>query len=660
MGVVYLATDPRLGRQVAIKLLPGREGARPERLARLEREARALATVNHPAVATLFSIEEHAPPEGGKVRGVLVLEYVPGVTLGERLRAGPLAVEDGLRIMAQVAAGLEAAHAAGVIHRDLKPDNITITADGQAKILDFGIAKSEGDAPESDSGEDAGGFPAGNAGSASNTGTGADPSRPPTRTGTRPGSMTLASAADLALTRAGTVLGTPGYMSPEQARGGVGAGGQAKPIDKRTDIWSLGCVLFEVLTGVRAFPGKTAGEAMRAVLEAEPAYSLLPPSTPARVRHLLDRCLQKDPARRLRDVGDARLELERALELREWSPTGTRAMAVGDPTSQTPFATQHTPPLSPLRALILGAVLGVMLGVALSIALRGAPDILRPSSQPWRLALPWPAGVRGPGTPVPTPSGRAVYFIDERGLAGWMRLDGPDSGAVEGLGPVRTLAVDPAGQWLAAATFAADHPVLVRIPLRDDRPAGPPVEIARDLGATALAWSGSRTLVALLEDGRTLRVFDLGEGAAAPREVVLPEALGSARLAPVLACTESHVLVTLTPPGKTQPSVWALPIGGAGTNPPPAPTQPLIEQAQEARVLEAGIVLFVRGTALMAAPFDPAAPAMLGEPLALPVGEVERGFAATPGGLLILPSADPARAVVYIHIAEVVEAVRAQ
>ena len=257
MGVVYRATDSKLGRPVAIKVLPDSFAHHPERLLRFEREARLLAALNHPHIAAIYGFEESA--------GVLylVLEYVPGQTLAQRLAASALTIEEALDVCRQIAEALESAHEKSIIHRDLKPANVKITPGGKVKVLDFGLAKALA--------------PSG----------GGDSSQSPTVT---------------AETEAGIVLGTAAYMSPEQARG--------QTVDKRTDIWAFGCVLYEALTRRRAFAGQTMSESMAAVLTAEPDFDALPAKAPYSVRCLLRRCLQKDPQRRLRDIGDARLELE--------------------------------------------------------------------------------------------------------------------------------------------------------------------------------------------------------------------------------------------------------------------------------------------------------------------------------------------------------------
>ncbi|HKM89134.1 MAG TPA: protein kinase [Candidatus Acidoferrales bacterium] len=266
MGEVYRARDTRLGREVAIKALPVGFAGAADRLARFEREAQILALLNHPNIAAIHGLEEHNNAR------YLVLEYVPGETLAERIQRGPLSVEESLEVARQIAAALEAAHEKGVVHRDLKPANIKITPDGRVKVLDFGLAK---ETPVADSAfQDAANSP------------------------------TLAVDSP-AYTRAGVILGTAAYMSPEQARG--------KPVDKRADIWAFGCVLYECLTGKMAFGGETVTDTLAAVIKAETDWRALPDAAGPRVRELLRRCLQKDPALRLRDIGDGRILIAEAL-----------------------------------------------------------------------------------------------------------------------------------------------------------------------------------------------------------------------------------------------------------------------------------------------------------------------------------------------------------
>jgi serine/threonine protein kinase len=264
MGEVFLAEDINLDRRVAIKTLPQAFSADSERLARFDREAKLLASLNHPNIAAIHGLER---TDSGPV---LVMELVEGETLAQRITKGPLQLEEALDTCHQIAEGLEAAHEKSVIHRDLKPANVMITPEGKVKILDFGLAKAfHAEAAAADIAQ----------------------------------SPTISEVA----TRSGVILGTAAYMSPEQAKG--------KPVSKRTDIWAFGCVLYECLTAKKAFHGETAAETMAAILKAEPDWTILPADTPLFVRTVLRQCLQKDPNLRLHDIADARVEMrENAAE----------------------------------------------------------------------------------------------------------------------------------------------------------------------------------------------------------------------------------------------------------------------------------------------------------------------------------------------------------
>jgi hypothetical protein len=265
MGEVWRARDTKLDREVALKFLPASFAEDPERLARFEREAKVLASLNHTSIAGIHGFHEY---EGHRF---LAMELVPGEDLAERLKRGPIPVSEALEVARQIADALEAAHEQGIVHRDLKPANVRLTPDGKVKVLDFGLAKALETAATS------------------------SPGREPAM------SPTITSLG----TVAGVILGTAAYMSPEQARG--------KSVDKRADIWAFGCVLYEMLTGTRPFDGETISDTLAAVLAREADMSALPATTPVKVRDLLQRCLEKDPKRRLRDIGDARIELESAL-----------------------------------------------------------------------------------------------------------------------------------------------------------------------------------------------------------------------------------------------------------------------------------------------------------------------------------------------------------
>jgi eukaryotic-like serine/threonine-protein kinase len=259
MGEVYRATDRNLKRQVAIKVLPIALAGEAERLARFQREAEVLAALNHPNIAHIHGLED----AGGTP--ALVMELVEGPTLAERIAQGAIDLGDALLIARQIAEALEAAHEQGIIHRDLKPANIKVRADGTVKVLDFGLAKAM------------------------------DPDRASSSNGLN--SPTISMHA----TQAGSILGSAAYMSPEQAAG--------KPVDKRSDLWAFGVVLLEMLTGSQVFEGETVSHVIASVLKDDPNWTRLPADTPAPVRRLLRRCLEKDRKHRLADAADARLEI---------------------------------------------------------------------------------------------------------------------------------------------------------------------------------------------------------------------------------------------------------------------------------------------------------------------------------------------------------------
>ena len=267
MGEVWRAEDTKLGREVAVKVLPAEFAQDADRMARFEREARVLASLNHPNIATLYGLESVSgtETETGTETVFLAMELVDGEDLSERIKRGPIAVEEAMQIALQVAEALEAAHEQGIVHRDLKPANIKLRRDGNVKVLDFGLAKAW---------EDDGGDPG----------------------------LSLSPTMTARATAAGVILGTAAYMSPEQARG--------LPVDRRADIWAFGVVLWEMLTGRKLFEGQTVSDVLASVLKEAPDLEALPAATPVHVRRLVSRCLDKDPKRRLRDIGEARVALD--------------------------------------------------------------------------------------------------------------------------------------------------------------------------------------------------------------------------------------------------------------------------------------------------------------------------------------------------------------
>jgi len=328
MGEVYRALDADLGREVAIKVLAADIAADPASQGRFEREARALAALNHPNIATLYGVER-----AGNVRA-LVMELIEGDTLADRLTRGPLAAAEALPIARQIAEAIEAAHARGIVHRDLKPANIKITAAGAVKVLDFGLAKA---------------IEPGAALARSGVGVGTDLTSSPTY-------------SDPGATERGVILGTTSYMSPQQARG--------QPVDRDVDIWAFGCVLYEMLAGKRAFAGDTASDIVASVLQREPDWSLLPASTPATVARLVKRCLEKDPSRRLRDIADARFAIEDALA----SPgSASGAMSAVGPADNA-MQRSRWPMVVAAVMLAVGVAVGMLGQRALGTRGRAAPD----------------------------------------------------------------------------------------------------------------------------------------------------------------------------------------------------------------------------------------------------------------------------------------------
>ncbi len=355
MGEVWRARDARLGRDVAIKALPAAFSSDPERVARFEREAKALASLLHPNIGAIFGLED---AEGARF---LVLEYIEGDTLSARLARGPLPVDEAMDVCAQIAAAVEAAHEAGIVHRDLKPGNVMLRLDGVVKVLDFGLAKANA----ADSGVS---------------------------------SAALANSPTMtyAATAAGVILGTAAYMSPEQARG--------KPVDRRTDIWSFGCVLFECLSGRQVYEGETVSDLVARILERDPDWNALPASTPPAVTQLLRRCLTKDAKARLRDIGEARITLG---EARAPSAVSGIAAAPAAAPAAPPRRTARAPWLPAaiaVVALAAGAIGGAQFGRTREAASRSVRrlSILPPSPNPSFGIL---------GTYAVSPDGGTLAFI---------------------------------------------------------------------------------------------------------------------------------------------------------------------------------------------------------------------------------------------------------
>jgi len=383
MGEVYRATDDNLGRNVAIKVLPEEVAGDADRLARFKREAHLLGSLNHTNIASIYGLEE----ADGKP--FLVLELVEGEDLSERLKRGPIPVDEALDIAKQIAAALEEAHERGIVHRDLKPANVKVTPGGRVKVLDFGLAKAyAGDSPD---------------GSAPHVSQ----------------SPTMSAQA----TQAGVILGTAAYMSPEQARG--------KPVDKRADIWALGVVLFEMLTGNHLFEGETVSDVLAAVLRQEIAWDRLPASS-AGLRRLLRRCLERDPRQRLHDIADVRLELEE----------------IGDPDRRVNETTDSPRPAAGgLARVALGAAL-VISGIAVGFALATRSVVDRGPSGPVRFVITPEAGAGSLESLRISPDGRSLVYSTESGPLRLRHLDAFETTNLPGTNGASLPFWSPDSDWI--------------------------------------------------------------------------------------------------------------------------------------------------------------------------------------------------------------------
>jgi Tol biopolymer transport system component len=560
MGAVYCAHDTRLGRDVAVKVLPDAFSADPDRVARFEREARALAALNHPHIGAIYGLEDAAGPQN-KMVTALILELVNGPSLADRLATGPLPQEEALRLARQIADALEAAHERGIVHRDLKPANIKVTPEGQVKVLDFGLAKLAG---SHDS----------------------DATEPPTTAGTL----------------AGLILGTPRYMSPEQARG--------QPTDKRTDIWAFGCVLYEMLTGRSPFPGETPSDTIAAILSHDPDWPAIPATTPSHVRRLLQRCLEKDPRQRLRDIGDARIELDTVV--------GSEAMFLVEETS----AATSRRTLNPRRWMPALVVVALVAVTALSAVLWNRAAV-QPAPSPVHLTALLPPGVtvtRGPGMVLSlalSPDGKTLVIAgtDADGQRLYQRtLDRPDATPVDGTEGASSPFFSPDGQWIG---FFADRR-LKRVPVE----GGTAVDITDAPGYPAGASWG-------LDD----RIV-FSSGHVSPLRVV-PASGGTAQNLTTPNGGQGHRFPEILPNGRTvlfsdDTRISALDFASGSTRDLGSGTAP--------RYASSGHLIVRRGTSILAAPFDPVRVALTG-PIVPVVDDVaiERG-AGGPPHLAVSPS----------------------
>ena len=532
MGEVYRAHDTKLGRDVAVKILPEVLAGSVERLARFERESRILATLNHPNIAAIYGVEESAG-----VRA-LVLELVDGVTLAEKLltdadatRALPLS--EALPIARQIARACEAAHQKGIVHRDLKPANIKIAPDGTVKVLDFGVAKF-------------------------------DVPREPGRT-----------VSDVLSTADGTLLGTVAYMSPEQARG--------LAVDRRTDIWAFGCVLYEMLTGCRSFPGDSSADVLGAITSRDPDWSLLPADTPLRVREVLRRCLAKDAARRYHDVADVRVELDEAMD------AAAPAFAISAPSTA-----RHA--WRGGRPWIVAAVTAAAIALAVWVRL---PQNPAPRRGPARVSIELPPAVavyaigRGSSVAIAPDAQRIVYVaVDGTSTRLLTRpLNGLESTPVLGTEGATNPIFSPDGRWIAFLTNRS----LKKVPASGGV-ATTVVENADNLGA---AWGEDGTI--FYSTGNGGEVWRIPSGGGTPQRVTTQANAGAVHSWPEVAAGGQSLLYTIwNNTGFDGGRIMTQPLAGGSAT-------PLVERGSYARVVARGGIAFLvyaRPEGLMAAPFD--------------------------------------------------------
>jgi Tol biopolymer transport system component len=570
MGQVYRARDSRLDRDVAIKILPNVWLADPERRARFDREARMLAALNHPHVGAIYGVED--------VDGVpaLVLELVEGPTLAERLERGPLALADALTIASQIAEALDAAHQSGIVHRDLKPANIKIRHDGHVKVLDFGLAKIAG-----------------------------DESTP---------AMSVGATATVA-TRHGAVLGTAAYMSPEQARG--------MPVDKRTDVWAFGCILYEMLTGRGAFARATFSDTIVATLEHEPEWQSLPATTPSAVRRLVKRCLEKDVAHRLRDIGDVALDLK---DMRAGDD------AVVDHGVVAPGATRWT--RSWLAAGVTAIVAALIAGGTVWMFKATPPAPI----QVTRLAVSLPAGDTLGSALIPSmalsPDGRTIAYAASRGGRApqlFVRsLDAPEATLLAGTEGAREPFFSPNGQWVGFFAQSKLKKVLA---------AGGGVQTLAD-AAIGLggSWSGDDTIY--FAPFNMSGIWKISANGGTPQEFTRVDKARdevSHRWPHVLSDRKTVMFTVWTGPGWDEKHL-EVQVGDGGEH------RRLVPGASTGRYIPTGHLLYSKADNLIVAPFDLASLTVTGPPVTLVehardgVGEGSQYAVSDSGTLAYVPA----------------------
>jgi serine/threonine-protein kinase len=529
MGEVFRARDTRLGRDVALKVLSGPFAFDAERRARFEHEARVLASLNHPNIATLYGIEESAGTQA------LILELVEGPTLADRLAAqrrlgGGLSVAEALRVADQIAAALEAAHAHGIVHRDLKPANVALKQDGTVKVLDFGLAKvfaSEHDGQE-------------------------------------PQGAVVTATAGLA-----AIVGTPAYMSPEQLRG--------LPVDKRADVWAFGCVLYEMLSGEASFAGEHSSDVVAKVIEREPDFGLLPPRTPPTIARLLSRCLAKDPRRRLRDIGDARLEIADAMAEVEAGPPRAALVQTASRLKLAVLAG-----LGAAGALLAGAWIA-------RVSIQPAPpavarfSVVAPRGHERVLTAYQSIAISPQGTHLAYAANSRVYV---------RALDSPTAWAVAGTEDqtVGGMFFSPDGQWLAFHSGRGHE--FRKVPIR----GGEVLKIATADGFLGGSWGADNRIVFAQLDG----IYAVPASGGEPVALILVDPKRGERAQNPVVLPNGRVLFTLVQNAQD----GAITSSIAAQTPGVSDRRIVIERGTDARYLS-GDLVYADERTLEVVPFDP-------------------------------------------------------